>query len=108
VWWTRLPRSKILGPQEVVIRPGIDLFLVTFSVEGDRISVAHLLDVASNTHLAELLLLLFFLLLSKVSHDKAFFSHEGCLDLVLVVLALNRATPRLNLSVPVGAHLDLR
>jgi hypothetical protein len=109
VWrWTSLVWGEILGSQEEVIGPSFDLLLVTFSVEGDRISVTHLLNVPCNAHLTQLLLLLFFLLLREVSHDETFFSHEGGLDLVLVVLALDRAAPRLNLSVPIRAHFDLR
>ena len=82
--------------------------LRTFSSERNLIGVTHLLNVACNTHLSQLLLLL---LLRAVGNHQAFIHIKELVaaistNLVVLILTFDRPTPRLDLAVAVGAHLS--
>ena len=82
--------------------------LSTFSSERNLIGVTHLLNVACNTHLSQLLLLL---LLRAVCNHQAFVYIKELVaaistNLVVLILSFYRPTPRLDLAVSVGAHLS--
>ena len=99
-WWAKgeVLRSCNVG------RLSSSLLVRAFVSEGECVGVTHLFDVARDGHLS---LLRLFLLLGTVGHHETLFSVQGLptTGRALCVLGLYRATPRLDLAVPVRTHL---